>query len=119
MWCGWKTCCPMTCKSTATSTCIWQQFLLLVLQRDLARLPLREDLLHRPVQVQSIDRVVDLRRERVALSGRDALGRGEELRVSGLDELPVGRPDVIEDGRCVRSVGGHLAGLNGCHGACV
>ena len=39
---------------------------LLVLQRELARLPLREDRLHLPVQVERLDGVVDLQPERVA-----------------------------------------------------
>src|SRR6478736_4190309 len=116
MWSGWKTCCQMTCQSTATSPCIWQQSLLLVLQRELARLPLRENRLHLPVQVQSLDRVVDLRSERVALSGRDALRRRAELLRSGLDELPA-RADVIEDGRSVGKVRDHLARLDRRHGA--
>src|SRR3954452_24191350 len=101
----------MTCKSTATSPCIWQRFLLLVLQRELACLPLRENRLHLPVQVQRLDGVVDLRSERVSDACRDALGRRGELLAGSL-ELPVGRSDVVEDGRRVGEVGIDLAGLD-------
>src|SRR5262249_41986712 len=101
----------MTCRSTATSPCIWQQLLLLVLQRELARLPLREDLLHLSLQVQDLDRVVDLRAERTALARRAALGRNADLRACGL-ELPAGRADVVENRRGVGEVGVDLAGLD-------
>src|SRR5690348_14224938 len=99
----------MTCKSTATSACIWQLAPLLVLQGELARLPLRQDLLHLPVRVQLLDRDADLRSERVALPRRDALGRCLDLLAGGL-ELPVRRADVVQDRCRVGEVGVHLAG---------
>src|SRR6476659_6011574 len=101
MWSGWRTCCQMTCQSTATSPCIWQQLLLLVLHRELARLPLRAVRLHLPVQVQRLDRVVDLRSERVANACRDALGRNADLFSRSL-ELPACGADVVENRRSVR-----------------
>src|SRR5262249_40448468 len=109
----------MTCRSTATSPCIWQQLLLLVLQRELARLPLLPlggVLLHLPLQVQDWDRFVDLRAERSALARRDALRRNADLRACGL-ELPAGRADVVENRRGVGEVGVDLAGLDRCRGA--
>src|SRR5437868_13254277 len=108
----------MTCKSTATSACIRQRACLLVLQRELARLPLREDRLHLPVQVQRLDRVVDLQTERVALASRDALGRNADLLARSL-ELPARRADVIENRRSVREIGVDLSGLDRRRGACV
>src|SRR6478736_3721145 len=116
MWSGWKTCCQMTCQSTATSPCIWQQLLLLVLQRELARLPLREDLLHLSLEVQRLDRVVDLRPQRIALAHRDAFGRNADLFARSL-ELPARRADVVENGRGVREVSVDLPGLDRRRGA--
>src|SRR5437763_2774083 len=106
----------MTCRSTATSPCIWQRLLLLVLQRELAGLPLREDRLHLSVQVQRLDCVVDLRSEGVADARRDALGRDSDLFAGGL-ELPAGRADVIEDRRGIREVGVDLSRLDRRRGA--
>src|SRR5215475_15312750 len=103
----------MTCRSTATSPCIWQQLLLLVLQRELAGLPLREDLLHLSLEVQRLDRVVDLRSQRIALAHGDALRRDADLCARGL-ELVAGRADVVQNRRGVREVGVDLAGLDRC-----
>src|SRR3954471_23125446 len=108
---GWKTCCQMTCRSTATSPCIRQQFPLLVLQRELAGLPLRKDRLHLSVQVQRLDRVVDLRPERVSDARGDALGRDADLLARSL-EFPARRADVVENRRSVREVGVDLPGLD-------
>src|SRR4029077_14877054 len=96
---GWKIRSQMTCQSTATSTCI-RLLLLLDLQCELARLPLHEDLLNLPVQVERLDRVVDLEPERVALPRSDALRRRLQLLAGSL-ELALRRADVVEDGRSV------------------
>src|SRR5215468_5667642 len=101
----------MTCKSTATSPCIWQQLLLLVLQRELAGLPLRKDVLQLVVQIQRVDRVVDLRSERIALPRCDAFRRNANLFARGL-ELPARGADVVENRRSVCEVGVHLPGLD-------
>src|SRR3954463_1761290 len=106
----------MTCQSTATSPGIWQQSLLLVLQRELAGLPLRKDRLHLSVQVQRLDRVVDLRPERVTDSRSDALGRNADLLARSL-ELPARRADVVENRRGVREIGIDLSGLDRRRGA--
>src|SRR4051794_26265254 len=98
----------MTCRSTATSPCIWQRLLLLVLQRELAGLPLREDRLHLSAQVQRLDRVVDLEPERVALTGGDPFGSYCDLLARCL-ELSARCADVIENRRRVGEVRGDVA----------
>ena len=80
------------------------------------RLPLREDRLHLSVQVERLDRVVDLRPEWVSNARGDALGRNTDLFARSL-ELPARRADVVENRRSVREVGVDLSGLDRRRGA--